>query len=252
MNGSSKTITTLKYPYETNTSTTAAQYEHFFTTITVPAKAITVYPSTKSFRFQLPCIDDEVQHCCLIGPSLVGIVTKLYHQLCLYDVYRGGLIYTCQPFTPRTITHNPRTMIYCTALLADIKRSKIAIIYTTQLPSDSKMKCCLAYASIGINHHNRTTSVSSFRNNMLPQLSLADGLAASFYSPFNSTILQSSIGITNNNIRTLFVDDESKLMNLYQNKTIVQQQHAIQKGTFGFMGCTNSFISFVCPNIFCN
>ena len=212
MNGSSKHM-------PSTTSTTPPQYDSFYGTLSANSRRV-LSSSLSTFPFVLPYMDDAIQQTCLVGPSMIGVLTQRYQQIYLYDLYRGGLIHMAQPFSQFTANapNNGTIPITCISLLADIKRSKMAVTYMSH---GNPKKYCIAYASFGLQNGNH-------RNNNGP-MSLADGLVAataastmSYGAPMHASMCMT---------RTLF-PDVSKLSDLYQNEMMVPQQTALQNGKF--------------------
>ena len=208
MNGSSTHLQPTKAP---------RRYNYFYTCLSASPRRV-VSSSLSSFPFILPFTDDEIQDTCLVGTSMIGVLTQRYKQVYLYDLHRGGLIHSAQPFPTSIInTLNRDIPVTCTSLLADTKRSKIAVTY---IAPGSPNKYCIAYASVGLNSGN-----NRFPKELGP-ISLADGLVAAASTISYGAQLHSMIPT-----RTLH-SDVHKLHDNDQREMMIPRQAAILKGAF--------------------
>jgi hypothetical protein len=200
-------------PIHSASTMSAPRYDSFYMTLSTSSRRV-MLSSVSSFPFVLPYTDDAIQHVCLVGPSMIGVLTQRYQQIYLYDLHRGGLMHVAQPF-PTSTKSTGNISMTCISLLADMKRSKMAVTY---ISAENPKKYCLAYASFGVHntHHSNHGPIS-----------LADGLTAASSSAMSIGIPFHSMSQT----RTLFLD-VSKWNDNYQNESILPQQTAIQNSTF--------------------
>jgi hypothetical protein len=239
MNGSAKKLPTV------DSRATATCRDYFFVTIpTIATKSTTLqsFVSVSSIPFVLPHMDDEVQQACLVTPSIIGVLTRHYKQICMYDIHRGGLIHVDQPFTAMTTnsfsvtTATPVDVPTCISLLTDARQSKIAVLYVS---STIPKKYCIAYASISFKM-STSTGIVIRQNSLTSHMSLADGLIAASSNNIASTNL---LYLCQNKTRTIF-QEENKLTDEFQNETIVPQQGAINKGTDSFLTSGQSIFTY--------
>jgi hypothetical protein len=209
MNGSSKGCS-YSVP-----STLPPQYDSYCMTLSASSSRRNISSSISTFPFVLPFMDDVVQHICLVTPNLIGVLSKRYHQIYLYDLYRGGLICTFQPFS-KLSTNGNLTEISCISLLADMKRSKMAVTY---ISSTNPKKYCIAYTSL--KGHN-------FGKQKNGPMSLADGLVTAVVA--TSSLLPSSHAMMSTT-RFLY-PDVTKLNDIHQNEVMIPQQNAIHNGMY--------------------
>ena len=219
MNGVSSKPHPHQFPHAVTATTATTHTDCFYATISTSSRRVTA-SSLVSFPFVLPYRDDEILHTCLVGPSMIGVMTQRYKQIYLYDLHRGGLMHVAQPFPISTT--NGEDPIACISLLADVHRSKIAVAYTS--PGNPE-KLSIAYASVNLNNSNSSSSSNS--NYSKGPISLADGLVAALSTIPKGAQAHNRMSKT----RTLFPEVD-KLSDQYQNEMIMPQQNAIHKGTF--------------------
>jgi hypothetical protein len=194
------------------------------------------------------------RHTALVSSSVLGVVT-MNNEMYLYDIVRGGLIYTCPLLFP-TIGTNTTTATppACTTiqLLSDPKHARVAVLYHYNTDHDFRHSSnnnnhhhhyWIAYTSIrhaymngkipssrGISHETTTTTVQ-------PPISLAMGLSMSFsiqqeHPSSTSLLFQEPPKTVRLLARTLFQNDHDLLHDRTKNEKIrLQQQRSVTKGT---------------------
>jgi hypothetical protein len=188
----------------------------------------------------------------LVSSSVLGVVT-MNNEMYLYDIVRGGLIYTCSLLFPTIgTTTTTATPPACTTiqLLSDPKHARVAILYQYNPDHDFRRSSnnnsnhhhyWIAYTSIRHAYMNGTMSRSfshaTTTTTIQPPISLAMGLAMSFsiqqeHPSATSLLFQEPPKTVRLLTRTLFQNDHDLLHDRTNNEKLrLQQQRSITKGT---------------------